>query len=163
MTCTCCHSCVESRLAPGAQVYGTCVTDSFSVAAKARRKVKSHVTYAVRVKPSALSTLPYTLRVALPAGTIYVEDRATGLNTAPTVTISDGTTLVTWASVNPKKSGTSKPMARTFFVRMRIDNVIAKGTVLTLASTLFQANQVTMNGTVCGRAVNDVMVRRDVG
>ena len=169
--CTCCRNCQQTRLVFGAEVYGSCVTGSpyyTSVAAKASRKAarpKTVVTYRVRVKPTALATEPYILQVVLPSGVTYVKGRATGLAAPPVVSEgSAGATLVTWASVDPTKmkrakaAVINKPVRRAFTVKARVDAGVASGTALTFAGTLYQVNEVTNDGTVCGRAANAVTV-----
>lgn len=111
----------------------------------------------MRVKPTAQAVEPYILQVALPSGVSYVSGRATGLKAAPTVSAgSGGATLVMWSAVNPKKTkGTrTRPMVRAFTVKVRVDQGVAKGAPLAFAGTLYQVNQVTNAGTVCGRSAS---------
>lgn len=170
--CTCCRDCLQARSVFGAEVYGTCITGPAyyaSITGRASRKMarpKAVITYTVRVKPTAQTTAPYIMQVTLPSGVTYVKGRATGLVNPPVLSPgSNGATLVTWDSVSPRKTKTakdahiSKPMTRTFTVKARVQKGVAKGTALAFDGTLYQVNEVTDAGIVCGRSANSVTVR----
>lgn len=163
--CTCCKGCAQSRLVVGATVYGTCLTGSeyFTFTAKASRRYascKGSLKYLVRVQPTAEAADPYTLQIALPAGTHYVGSKAMDLKDPPTIAMSgtDGTTLVTWTNMSPKNTKTNRLQAGTFSVQLRVRKV-TKGTKLAFNGAVYQLNQLSGTGLECGNAANLVTMR----
>ncbi len=170
-----------------AQLYAVCSAATsgglvLSAATKPRRMARPGRTirYKVSVRPAATKQAKVkgtkakvpsgsqsaagptlNLRVALPAGVRYMRSStyppllthdARGRKARRQPVQADGG-LLTWENVGPM------PKGRTFKVRVRVDSVIAPGTLLTFSAELFESVQVGENALpACPQSSPNVMV-----
>jgi hypothetical protein len=124
------------------------------------------VLYKVHVRPATkhaitrkAAGLILNLRVVLPAGVHYVKSKtvpqlyasnSSGRKAKSKPVLSDGSMVLTWEDIGAKRS---------FEVKTRVDNAVARGTQLTFSAQLFESVQVGPEASpACPRSAPNVTV-----